>query len=313
MPKVSVIVPVYNTEKYLDRCLESLINQTFKDIEIIIVNDGSTDNSEEIIKKYVKQYPDIMKYIFQKNQGLSSARNNGVKLATGKYISFVDSDDYIDVDLYKNLENIMNGDIDLIKFKMVKTDENLKNLQKIEGPVFGPIDGQEAFNLLVFKDILLEPACIYLYKRETYLKNKFQFSEKKYHEDFGLIPIILIKSKKVVSVDIYGYYYVQSNSSITRNDNYEKQKKSAYDLLYHYDNLQKQIKNIKPKTRENILQYYTNSILLATKKLNKKDINKYIKEIKKRKLTDNIKPKNMKTFIKKIIIKINIKLYLKLA
>ena len=93
--KVSVIVPVYNTYDYLNKCLDSLVNQSFKDYEIIIVNDGSTDDSEKIIKKYQKKYSNI-KYYYKENGGLSSARNYGIKYANGDYIAFVDSDDYVD-------------------------------------------------------------------------------------------------------------------------------------------------------------------------------------------------------------------------
>ena len=96
MVKVSVIVPVYNVEKYIDKCLTSLVNQTLKDIEIIIVNDGSPDKSQKIIDKYVKKHSNIKSYI-KKNGGISSARNYGLKYAHGEYIAFVDSDDYVDV------------------------------------------------------------------------------------------------------------------------------------------------------------------------------------------------------------------------
>ena len=95
MKKVSVIVPVYNVEKYLDKCLDSLVNQTLKDIEIIVVNDGTKDKSQKIIDKYVKDYPKLVKSYIKENGGLSSARNYGLKYAQGEYVGFVDSDDYV--------------------------------------------------------------------------------------------------------------------------------------------------------------------------------------------------------------------------
>ena len=104
MTKVSIIVPVYNTYNYLNKCLESLVNQTLSDIEIIVVNDGSPDDSEGIIKEYANKYSSI-KYYKKKNGGLSSARNFGIKRATGEYIGFVDSDDYVDVTMYEKLYN----------------------------------------------------------------------------------------------------------------------------------------------------------------------------------------------------------------
>ena len=102
MPKISVIVPVYNVEKYLARCLKNIINQTLTDIEIICINDGSTDRSLEILKEFVQKEPRI-KLIDQPNAGLSCARNAGMKVAQGEYIGFVDSDDWIDTDFYEKL------------------------------------------------------------------------------------------------------------------------------------------------------------------------------------------------------------------
>ncbi len=104
MAKVSVIVPVYNVEKYLEECIESLINQTLTDIEIICINDGSTDNSLKILEELQKK-DNRIKIINQKNSGVSSARNNGIENATGEYIGFVDSDDWIDSDYYEKLYN----------------------------------------------------------------------------------------------------------------------------------------------------------------------------------------------------------------
>ena len=106
--KVSIIVPVYNVEKYLDKCLKSLVNQTLKDIEIIIVNDDSPDNSDKIIAKYAHDYNNIKAYK-KKNGGISAARNYGIKKATGEYIAFVDSDDYITYDMYEKMYNKAKG------------------------------------------------------------------------------------------------------------------------------------------------------------------------------------------------------------
>ena len=98
--KVSVIVPVYNVEEYIDKCLDSLVHQTLTDLEIIVVNDGSPDNSEKIIKKYEKKYKNI-KYLVKENGGLSDARNFGLKYAKGEYIAFLDSDDYVSEEMYQ--------------------------------------------------------------------------------------------------------------------------------------------------------------------------------------------------------------------
>ena len=144
MAKVSVIVPIYNNEKYLKECLDSICNQTLTDIEIICVNDGSEDNSLKIIEEY-KQKDNRIILINQDNLGVSAARNNGIKIATGEYIGFVDSDDYIDNDFYEKLYNAAkHNDSDMavagiIRFKgarkryMLKFNEKLRltNINKI--------------------------------------------------------------------------------------------------------------------------------------------------------------------------------------
>ena len=119
MVKVSVIVPVYNTEQYLEKCLDSLVNQTLGDIEIIIVNDGSPDNSQAIVDKYKEKYPEKIKSIIQSNGGQSSARNNALQYATGEFIMFVASDDYIELDTLERTYNIANnGNYDIVCFNM---------------------------------------------------------------------------------------------------------------------------------------------------------------------------------------------------
>ena len=114
MPKFSIVIPVYNVEKYIKRCLDSVFNQSFKDFEVIVVNDGTKDNSMDIVENY------DVKIITQKNQGLSVARNTGVKKAKGEYIIFLDSDDYIEKDLLKNINKSLDNNPDLVRFKYKK-------------------------------------------------------------------------------------------------------------------------------------------------------------------------------------------------
>ena len=131
MVKVSVIVPVYNVEKYIEKCLESLVNQTLKDIEIIVVNDGSPDNSQKIIDKYVQKYPKKIKSYIKENGGQGSARNFGLQKAEGEYIGYVDSDDYVELDMYEKLYNKAkkeNLDIVICGSHNV-TEEGLKTIE----------------------------------------------------------------------------------------------------------------------------------------------------------------------------------------
>ena len=123
---ISVIVPIYNVEKYLERCVESIINQTYKNLEIILVDDGSPDNCPQMCDDYAKKDSRI-KVVHKKNGGLSDARNAGMKVATGEYVSFIDSDDYISLDFYETLlETIVDNDSDIVECSVVKFYENGK-------------------------------------------------------------------------------------------------------------------------------------------------------------------------------------------
>jgi glycosyltransferase involved in cell wall biosynthesis len=313
MVKISVIVPIYNVEKQLNRCIESLLKQKIQQIQIILVNDGSTDNSGKIAQEYAKKFPDKILYLEKENGGLSDARNYGIAHATGEYLTFVDSDDYISDNLYEDLEKYLEQDYDMIKFKIEKVDENGNKILENYTPVFADKTGEEAFEILYKSDELTEVAWGYVYKRKMWIENNFKFAKGMFHEDFGLIPLVILKANKVASTNIMGYYYVQTSSSITRGKP-ETIYIRAEDLLKHYDNMIETIKgyNISNESRENIKIYYTNCILLNVNNLDKKDKNKYIKEIKKRKMTENIKARNFKRLLKKIILRINIKLYLKI-
>ncbi len=312
MPKISVIVPVYNTEKYLEKCIKSILIQKMQDFEIIIVNDGSTDNSESIIKKYKTKYSNKIKFYNKPNGGLSDARNFGVKKATGEYLCFIDSDDYIDEKLFGDLEKYISKHVDLVKYKCIKVNEEYKEIEKVDGPVFECKSGEDAFNELYAKDVFIETAWLYLYKREFYINNNFVFPTNKYHEDWAIVPYIILSAKTVISTNVYGYYYVQSSNSITRNNSDKKICKRAYDMLEHYDNLIKKIEKKNGQAIENFKMYMSNCLILKLEELPLRYHKKYIKELKKRKITDNIKVRNVKQFIKKCILKINIELYLKI-
>ena len=133
-PKISVIIPVYNTEKYLRQCLDSVVNQTLKDIEIICINDGSTDNSLQILNEYASSDNRIKLINLIANKGVSFARNFGIRLSKGRYIGFVDSDDWIDLSFYENLYlTTKKQDSDIIAAKtIVNVKRNKKKLMELE-------------------------------------------------------------------------------------------------------------------------------------------------------------------------------------
>ncbi|CDD16376.1 MAG: glycosyltransferase [Clostridia bacterium] len=313
--KISIIVPIYNVEKQISRCIESLLEQESEklQIEIILVNDGTKDNSGEIAKEYAKKNMDKIIYLEKENGGLSDARNFGIKYATGTYLAFVDSDDYISDNLYSSLIDFMNQKYDLIKIKATKVDENGNKIEENYSPEFYEATGEEAFDILYKSDKMTEIAWIYIYRTEFFKNNGFEFAKGLYHEDFGLIPLIILKAKKVASTKIGTYFYVQTQNSITRGDNSKKIKR-AEDLLKHYDNMIKEIKkyDISEKSKQNIKTYFTNCILIYVDNLQGIDRKNFIKQIRSRKMKKNIKVKNLKQLIKRIILNISIDLYLKL-
>lgn len=208
----------------------------------------------------------------------------------------------------------MNKNIDMIKFKMKMVDLQGNEIQKIEGPVFDTRSGQDAFNELFYQDKLIDQLCIYLIKREYIASNNYKFVKGAYHEDFGLLPIMIANAKSVISTDFYGYYYVQSENSIMRNTDHSKTIKKMNDSFMYYDNMLETIKklDITKKTKDNIKLFYTNSILIKIEELNKEDRNLFLTDFKKRRMTKNIKIKSLKQLIKRLILAINVNWYFKI-
>lgn len=314
MPKISVIVPVYNVAPYIERCLDSIANQTIKDeLEIIVINDGSNDNSEEVIKKYMSEKNVEIKYYSKENEGVAKTRNFGIEKANSPYILFVDADDYIDKSFCEKVKPYIEKDIDIIKFKLQRVSENEGVLEKVHGPIFENLTGEKAFHELYPNDVLLDSPCVYVFKKELFTKNNFTFKQT-YHEDFGLIPIVLLVAKSVTSINSYLYNYVQVPNSLMRDENYQKTVAKMEDVLIHYDNMLERISNIdlSKTAKEDIKIYYTNAIILKLNELKEEDQKFFIKQIRKRKMQNNIKVRNLKQLFKKLVLMLNIRLYLKM-
>ena len=315
MPKFSIIIPVYNTSSFLPKCFDSILSQSFKDYEVIIVNDGSTDNSQKIIDKYVKRYKDKFKCFITKNNGLSEARNFGVKESTGDYLLFVDSDDYIEINLLKKLDSILKDDIDLVRFQIKTINTNYKVIDRFHEEEFKTLTGSEAF-LKIINYKFVEPACCYAYNREFYLKNKFKFKKNMYHEDFGIIPYIIMKSNTVTSIDYIGYNYVQRNDSIMSTTDYSKNKKKVYDTLEHYKYLFDKVyklKDVDDHYKKVFYSFIANSVILKAHDLNEEDLKIFDKELNKYEIKDKLMDDTLKRKLKKNLLKLNLNLYLKVV
>lgn len=312
MIKYSFIVPVYNTEKFLKKCLDSLVNQTYKDFEIIVVNDGSTDKSSSIISKYQKKYKNII-VIDKENEGLSMARNRGVQKSSGKYIIFVDSDDYVSNKLLEEVDKKID-DSDILRFQIATEDEEYTKINEYHEEGFESMCGYDAFKYLSSYHFV-EPAWCYVIRKNYYIENKFSFKKDVYHEDFGLIPHVIYKARKVKSIDFIGYYYIQRNGSIMNNNDYKKTVKKAFDMLEQYKTMRLFAKNINRKNNldDYFLSYISNSVIVKARELKKDEKKVYINELKKLNVFDGVLVNTRIRRFKKYLMKHNLNLYLKVV
>ena len=208
MKKVSLIVPIYNTAKYLDKCILSLVNQSLKDIEIILINDGSTDNSEEVIKKYDDER---IVYINKENEGIGKTRNLGIEVSTGEYIAFVDSDDYLHLDFCKKMyEKSVKDKCDIVICDFYDDVNDKLNLRKF----ISFNDTSLKKNSRLINEINLGP-CNKIYKRDLFKNKKNRFVENLKYEDAPLVVKLLLSAKKIGKVDEGLTYYVIHNGSET--------------------------------------------------------------------------------------------------
>ncbi|WP_261009903.1 glycosyltransferase family 2 protein [Streptococcus mitis] len=209
---ISVIVPVYNVEEYLEECLESIQHQTYTDIEVILVNDGSTDTSKEICERFCL-VDSRFKLINQGNQGLSVARNRGVKESLGEYIMFVDSDDVVKENIIEVLLSYMKADVDLVECNLTQNKEELQKNKPIQ-VVFEGNSPESIIKCISFKEVKF---CAFtkLYRRE--IVEKIPFLEGYIYEDVFTGINYLKHIRKIVVVDYIGYYYrVRPNSIMTK-------------------------------------------------------------------------------------------------
>lgn len=295
--KYSIIVPAYNTEKYIDKCLKSIFSNTYKNFEVIIVNDGSIDKTEDIINKYIKKYDNII-YIKQKNMGLSLARNNGVKKATGDYLLFIDSDDYVEKNLLENINKNID-DLDVLRYQLniVFNDKIIPYGEK----EFNVTNGIDAFEKIV-RYKFIEMAALYVINRKYYLDNNFMFEKDVYHEDYGLLPLVIATAKKVKSINYLGYNYVQRDGSIMSSNDTEKMKKKMDDMLFLFTKAIKYLDNI--PYSQNVKSFYANSIIDKYNSLSDKLKKEYIKKIKDLKVISYLSNDSFKRKIKKILYEI---------
>ncbi|MBP3502945.1 MAG: glycosyltransferase [Clostridia bacterium] len=311
MPKVSVIVPVYNVEKYLIKSLDSLVNQTLEDIEIIVVNDGSTDNSKKIIEVYKEKYQDKIKYLEKPNGGLSDARNFGIPYATGEYIAFLDSDDYVELDTYEKMYNkAKEENADMVECDFIW---EYPNKSKIDNGII--YNGKK--EMLIYARVV---AWNKLIKRTLLEKYKIEFPKGLRYEDVEFFYKMVLYYNKVSFVKEPLIHYIQRESSISKVQN--EKTKEIFEVL---DNVIKYYKNknLYNEYKDELEYTYTRLLLCSSlfrmvkikdKKVKKEllnttwtNLNEKFPNWKKNKiLKEN---KSMKNLYMKTINKITYKIY----
>ena len=281
MEKVSVLVPIYNSEKYIKRCLESIINQTYKNLEILLIEDGSEDNSYNIIKKY-QEKDDRIKIYQIVNNGVADARNKAVENSTGEYITFVDSDDYIEKDyietLYSNLKKY-NSDIAVCNCYNIIEETNIKTYK-----TFGIDKVQEYTNFQAVENLfyylfLRHSPWGKLYKKEVW--NNIIFPIGKNYEDLAILYKLFLNSNKIIYIPEEKYNYVIRKGSIVHNEI----RKSDIEAILEYtkailEDIKKNYPNLTPSA-----EYLTGYLsLVLWRKIPEGKYKEYLKNVE-----DNIK------------------------
>lgn len=225
--KVSIILPVYNVEKFLKKCLESLVNQTLREIEIIAVNDCSTDNSLKILKEYQNQYGDKFQIINSKvNVKQGGARNLGIKAARGEFIGFVDPDDFVSLDMFEKMyhsatEN--NAEIVTCDYYEVTGETKIYKSNDLPEGILDKENKKKALQRKYGWELWQQ-----LYKRELFIDNSIEFSENLYVTDLEIGALIIMYANKIVKIKEALYFYVKHDSATT---SFKVNDKKIYDLL----------------------------------------------------------------------------------
>lgn len=223
MYKISVIVPVFNSEQYLEKCLNSILNQTLNNIEVILINDGSTDSSLQIIKQYAEKYSNI-KYKTKENEGQAIARNLGIQMATGEFICFVDSDDYIENTMLEKLyKNAIENNSDIVICDYVEEYGNKKIEKK---SLF--INAENMHKSYI---VSVAGPCSKIIKSDIFKQNNIKFLENNIYEDLAVIPTLVLYTQHISYCEEVLYHYVIRNNSTMQQIKYTKKLESIFNVM----------------------------------------------------------------------------------
>lgn len=279
MIKVSIIVPVYNVENYIEKCLETLANQTLQEIEIILVNDGSTDGTKQKIEKFILAYPEKIKYLEKANGGLSDARNYGIPSAKGKYIGFVDSDDYVELNMFEEMyKKAEEENSDMVECDFIWEYPNKKRIDT--GKIYK--NKKEAF---IYARVV---AWNKLIKRETLEKVNIKFPKGLRYEDTEFFYKLLPNLNKISFVKKPMVHYIQRSNSIANTQN--ERVKEIFEIwenifkFYKENNLFEEYKN---EIEYTYTRFLLCSSLLRIAKVENKSIRKELEQRTWKELNSN--------------------------
>lgn len=282
--KISIIVPIYNVEKYLNRCIESIVNQTYQNLEIILVDDGSPDQCSEICDQWALKDSRI-KVIHKKNGGLSDARNKGMEIASGDYIGFVDSDDW----LHKNALEILllfmqESQVDIVECKSSSVERYVQDEIVLKNQIKScRYSTETALSRLILEKPLKQTVWNKLYRRK--LIEQIPFEVGKYHEDEYWTYQIFAKAKEILFIDVILYYYFQRCDSIMGNEFSMKRMDAIEGRYNRFKFLQTNYEKLEFIAKKNLfflIIYYGQQALKSKENIEKvyfQKINKYLKEI----------------------------------
>ena len=216
MPKLSIVIPVYNVEKHLAKCLDSVIYPGLEDYEIVVVNDGSTDSSLSVAEDYARRFPGLIRVISTENGGLGAARNVGLEAARGEFLLFLDSDDYLREGALPEIMEKLNENFDILIYGILSVTE--------DGTVLDDIArcGREgSLSLAAYPRLLLCPpsACSKLCRRSLFMDSGLRFPSRVWYEDLRTMPKLYLLTDRITATDRQWYIYVQRTGSITRSAN----------------------------------------------------------------------------------------------
>lgn len=227
--ELSIIIPVYNVEKYIKRCVDSVLQQDYHDYEIILVDDGSTDSSGKICDSFNSQHPSNIHVIHKKNGGPSAARNDALDIANGRYIMFIDGDDWIELGCLKKFAPYLEKNYDLIMGRAWSIDDQGNKRSKLPYKVLPGLYDEFKYVSTCFRDEKDISFCapFYLYRRAYIEQNHLRFFEGIRFEDELWTPIALLKAKNVYVTDIYFYYHFVRAESFMHSLDYEYSAKAT--------------------------------------------------------------------------------------